>query len=95
MPCIIIANVVFLPKFSSGGVSNITLEQIPSFSTGSTLPPPGGFDGCVLKFSNKDPCPTASTCSMELHLPLQHKCFDDFKEACRVAFTLHGGFGLC
>ena len=80
---------------TSGGLSSISLEQVLSFSTGSTLPTPGGFAGCVLMFSDQDPYPTASTCSMELHLPLQHKCFDDFKEACRVAFTLHGGFGLC
>ena len=60
---------------TSGGLSSISLEQVLSFSTGSTLPTPGGFASCVLMFSDQDPYPTASTCSMELHLPLQHKCF--------------------
>ena len=79
-------------KYIGGG--SITLEQTLSFTTGSTIAPPGGIHGCVLMFSREDPFPTASTCSMELKLPLQYDLFVDFKEACRVAFTMHGGFGL-
>ena len=75
-------------------VVNITLEQILHFSTGSTVPPPAGFHGCFLLFSLHDPYPTASTCSMELALPLKHELFMEFKEACKTAFSYHGGFGL-
>ena len=81
-----------------GAFGNVQKQNVSrlsmSFTTGFTIAPPGGIHGCVLMFSTEDPFPTASTCSMELKLPLQYDLFVDFKEACRVAFTMHGGFGL-
>ena len=72
----------------------MTLEGILNFCTGSTHPLPGDSFDCTLKFNHLDPYPTASTCSLTLTLPTQYQLYIDFKEACRVAFTLHGGFGL-
>ena len=82
------------PLIISGASCDITLEQILSFSTGAVVVPPAGFQGCALSFSSSNPYPTSSTCTMELTLPLKYDLFDEFKEACRIAFSCHGGFGL-
>ncbi len=56
---------------------------------------PLGYSSVVLSFNHKNPYPTSSTCAVELTLPTMHQDFDMFKRHLDVAFTMHGGFGLC
>ena len=68
------------------------------FLTGAEELPPGGF-GCFvrpcLNFSDEQPYPTASTCSISMTLPTKYRGnYYLFKRAMDVAMTCHGGFGL-
>lgn len=88
-----IANFNF-PVIVRDDTCNLTLNQILNFFTGCVVIPPTGFYGCSLNFSATDPYPTASTCSNELKIPIKYNLYSDFKEACCMAFSAHGRFGL-
>lgn len=69
--------------------------MILSFFTGADSIPPVGYDRVTLTFNNLNPYPTASTCGLELTLPTKYDEYEEFKRHMDVAFTMHGGFGLC
>jgi hypothetical protein len=73
---------------------DVTLEDILSFFTGASHPPPLGFPDATLNFNPTNIYPTASTCSLCLTLPTKYESFDTFKEAFVFAMQCHGGFGL-
>lgn len=73
----------------------VTLPMILSFFTGSESIPPLGFPhDPVLNFSDTSIYPTASTCAIQLTLPLCYTDYDKFKDALTMGFRNHGGFGL-
>ena len=61
------------------------------FSGADDIPPKGYPREPELNFNPSSKYPTASTCALQLTLPI---CYDQFKSALDVAFTMHGGFGL-
>ncbi len=75
--------------------TKVFLDMIVSFFTSAERVPPLGYSSVVLSFNHKNPYPTSSTCAVELTLPTIHQDFDTFKRHLDVAFTMHGGFGLC
>ena len=72
----------------------VSLAMILSFFTGADSVPPCGYNQVVLNFSATSPYPTASTCAMELTLPIKYNEYIEFKNSLNIAFTMHGGFGL-
>jgi len=71
------------------------MGSILSFFNGADQIPPLGFDEATLNFSDNDPYPTASTCTLCLTLPTKyHGSYSDFKENFTFAMHNHGGFGL-
>ena len=72
------------------------LHEVLNFFTGSDYPPPLGFNiDPILRFSNTNELPTASTCALEITLPTKfYKSPDDFHEKIIYAFKNHGGLGL-
>ncbi len=73
----------------------VSLEMVLSFFTGADDIPPLGFPhDPQLNFSPTSPYPTASTCAIELTLPMMYNISTQFEEKLKQAFILHGGFGL-
>ena len=79
--------------FIESSENKVSLGMILSFFTGVDSVPPSGYNQVVLNFS-ETPYPTASTCAMELTLPINHDDYAGFKQSLDVAFMMHGGFGL-
>lgn len=73
----------------------VSLDMVLSFFTGTDRVPPLGYPRVVLSFNHSNPYPTSSTCAVELTLPTIYQDYDTFKHHLDVAFTMHGGFGLC
>jgi len=73
----------------------ITLEKVLAFFTGAEYLPPLGYENVTLQFSSSNPFPTASTCAIELTLPIQYgQCYQRFKQSMNTALLCYGGFGL-
>ena len=76
------------------GECNCTLEEVLIFFTGA---PPLGFDKIpkltFLEGSPNKTLPTASTCSIELHLPTHHTDFYSFKSFMILGIKGNDGFG--
>ena len=74
------------------------LEDIMIFFSGSSQEPPCGFEhtcGPTIKFlNNEEVLPTASTCTLELRLPTNHRNYETFKEAMITGIMGNDGFGL-
>lgn len=87
---------LYLIYFAGGNIPNTSLKQVLSFFSGSEYLPPLGFGRePVLMFTSCGPFPTASTCALQLCLPIQfHDKPDLFREKMLYALHNHGGFGL-
>ena len=67
-----------------------------SFFSGTTTIPPLGYSHIpTINFTSVDKYPTASTCTLQLTLPIIHSTYDEFKDAMLTAMLMNGGFGLC
>ena len=74
---------------------SVTLSTILSFVTGAEDIPPLGFPhDATLGFSESNPYPTASTCSIQLMLPSKYATYEDFRKYLLYAMVNHSGFGL-
>ena len=70
------------------------MEDVLIFLSGSAVVPPLGFDKSPsIVFNHKGPLATASTCDLQLRLPIIHRTYSDFKEAMLLSIKGHDGFG--
>ena len=77
---------------ADNGELTMSLEDILQFVTGTTRVPPLGFDKKPeIEFSN-DPLPSASTCLLQLHLPLSQSSME-FEKKCTFSIFNAIGFG--
>ena len=76
------------------GGGNVSLGDILSFFTGSDVICPLGYETATLNFTEDSDYPTASTCGIELYLPINHCNFSNFSSHMTCGIKDHGGFGL-
>ena len=74
----------------------VSLKDVLIFFSGANAVPPLGFPRppSLHFIHGPSPLPTASTCSLELHLPTIHSNYAAFKEAMITGIMGHGGFGM-
>ena len=73
----------------------MTLPKILSLFTGADEIPPLGFPhDPSLHFSDNNMFPMASTCAIQLTIPVQYSSYNDFRKAMAYAILNHGGFAL-
>ena len=80
----------------AGEITGMELSDVLSFFSGSQYLPPMGFDTPpALRFKSEEMFPLASTCALELTLPMKYH--DDptaFLDKVVFGMKNHGGFGL-
>ena len=83
-------------SFSESTVE-VTLQDVLVFFTGCDCKPTGFYNQIpkltFLRGSN-DTLATATTCELNLRLPVCYTDYDQFKERMTLSFKGHGGFGL-
>lgn len=72
-----------------------TTADVLVFCSGSSSIPPLGFDNTPTIAFNTDGgiLATASTCDVQLRIPVVHNSYDSFKEAMVLSIKGHDGFG--
>ena len=76
-------------------VSNVLLQDILVFFTGSSnIPPPGFGTPPLLHFDHEAIYPSASTCATTLVLPTRYDSYDKFKNTMVQSLLCNGGFGV-
>lgn len=78
------------------GETDCTLEEILTFTSGSSQIPPVGFveePSLVFLYSESSTLPTSSTCDVTLRLPTTHKEYGRFKQYMLLGIMGHDGFG--
>lgn len=87
---------LYLNIYAGESDTCVELGIVLSFTTGSEMVPPLGFDHpLAIRFNNSNVFPTASTCALELTLPTKY--YDqpqEFYKKISYAMKNHGGFGL-
>ena len=79
-----------------GGETDCTLEDILTFTSGSSQIPPVGFieePKLIFLYSVSSTLPTSSTCDITLRLPTTHQEYDCFKQYMLLGIKGHDGFG--
>lgn len=70
------------------------MEDVLVFFSGSSCIPPLGFDKQpTISFNHDGTLATASTCDLQLRLPVVHDSYEKFKEAMLLSLKGHDGFG--
>lgn len=78
-----------------GGATGVSLQEVLSFWTGASSPPPLGFEKRLqISFGAAKQLPTAHTCSMEMIIWRGYSEPDNFKDDFTKAITWSGGFHL-
>lgn len=72
---------------------NATLQDVLVFVSGTDEPPPLGFESALVIEFTIQKFPTANTCGLKLHLPLQHDEYESFKYAMDFAILNSPCFG--
>ena len=80
----------------AGTIDGVNLTDFLVFVSGAETIPLLGLAKPIKLFflHTDDTLPTASTCSIHLHLPVVHTEYNKFKDIMIVALKGHGGFGL-
>ena len=78
-----------------GGELDIGLSDVLAFFSGADQVPPLGFEHtATLSFHRgQEVLPTASTCTLELTLPILHLEYSSFRRFMHTGLREHGGFG--
>ena len=72
----------------------LALEDILVFATGANRVPPMGFPKKVtVQFDKSSIFPTASTCALEMYLPIQWATYEEFKGGMIEGIVSGAGFG--
>ena len=74
---------------------DVTPADVLTFITGADQEPPLGFVSTPeISFHSNGLLATASTCLLQLRLPITHNCYETFRDSLITSIKGHDGYGV-